>query len=130
LVGLTNKLNLKGQLSEVLTNVALVFATMCTIGLADNQNMLSWGTYLYSCLIVLIVSFVLANFIPSEAQQKAGLGIWLSRIMVVLFALFIGFDVEVLKQHAKVCKSPDYVNESLNLYLDVINLFSGISGSE
>lgn len=130
LIGVVNKLNLKGHLSDVLINVALVFVTMTTIGLVDNQNMLGWETYLYACLIALFVSFVIASFIPSEEQKKAGLGLWLSRLTVVLFALFIGFDVEVLKMNAKTCKNPDYVNESLNLYLDIVNLFNGFSGSE
>jgi FtsH-binding integral membrane protein len=130
LIGTVNRLNVKGHLYDVMYNAALVFSTMVAIGIVDNQNLLSWGTYLYACLGVLIISFLISSFLPSEEQKSAGYSVWLSRFMVVLFALFIGFDVEVLKENAKRCKNPDYVNESINLYLDMINLFNGLAGSE
>jgi len=130
LIGTVNRLNLKGNLFDVMLNVALVFSTMTIIGIVDNQNLLSWGTYLYACLGVLLISFIISSFFPSDEQKGVGYGVWLSRFMVVLFALFIGFDVEVLKENSKRCKNPDYVNESINLYLDIVNLFNGMAGSE
>jgi FtsH-binding integral membrane protein len=122
LLGTVNRLKLKGQLYDVMYNTALIFSTMTIIGIVDNQNLLSWGTYLYACLSVLIISFIISSFFPSSEQKTAGNSIWLSRVMVVLFALFIGFDVEILKENAKRCKNPDYVNESINLYFDILNL--------
>jgi len=130
LIGGVKRLNMKGELYEVIFNVALVFSTMTLIGIVDNQNLLAWENYLYACLGVLIVSSIISGFFPSKEQKSAGYNVWLSRFMVVLFALFIGFDVEVLKANAKRCKNPDYVNESVNLYLDIINLFNGFAGSE
>ena len=130
LIGTINRLNLKGNLNDVMFNVGLVFSTMAILGIVDNQNLLSWGNYLYACLFILLISFVISSFLPTDEQKKAGYNIWLNRIMVVLFALFIGFDVEVLKENAKRCKNPDYVNESINLYLDIVNLFRGFAGSD
>jgi FtsH-binding integral membrane protein len=103
---------------------------MTVIGIVDNQNLLAWENYLYACLVVLIIASLISGFFPSKEQKNAGYNVWLSRFAVVLFALFVGFDVEVLKENAKRCKNPDYVNESVNLYLDIINLFNGFAGSE
>lgn len=130
LIGTVKRLNMKGELYEVLFNAALVFSTMTIVGIVDNQNLLAWENYLYACLVVLIVASLISGFLPSKEQKSAGYNVWLSRFAVVLFAVFIGFDVEVLKENAKRCKKPDYVNESVNLYLDIINLFNGLASSE
>jgi FtsH-binding integral membrane protein len=48
----------------------------------------------------------------------------------VLFTIYIAFDVEILKENAAACNgNPDYVNESVNLYLDIVNLFTGLSNA-
>ena len=56
---------------------------------------------------------------------------WISRITVFLFAAFVGYDIQVLKENAKLCRgNPDYVKESVGLYLDILNLFTGFGGME
>lgn len=129
LVSITNRLKMKGQLNEILFDVALIFTSMTLIGLFDNQNLISWQNYLFGILFILILSFI-ASALFSSKEGKKNTHLWLSRLFVVLFAIFIAFDVEILKENAKICKSPDYINESLNLYLDIVNLFSGLGGSE
>jgi len=120
---------MKGQLNEILFDVALIFVSMTLIGFFDNQNLISWQNYLFGMLFILILSFI-ASALFSRKKEKNMTHIWLSRLFVVLFAIFIAFDIEILKENAKICKSPDYINESLNLYLDIVNLFSGLGSSE
>jgi FtsH-binding integral membrane protein len=103
---------------------------MTAIGLIDKGNMLDWGVYLSAGLIGLIFATIITSLMTQDKKEANTINLWISRLVVVLFTLYIGFDVEVLKVNAKLCKSnPDYVNESLNLYLDIVNLFSGIAGS-
>ena len=46
----------------------------------------------------------------------------------VLFTVFIAYDTQQMKVRAAAGSkgSPDYIEASLNLYLDVINLFSDV----
>jgi len=131
LVALASRLKQKGLLGPTLLNVAGIFTTMAVIGLIDNQNMLGWGVYLSAALIVLLITMLAGALFVSDKKTQNSMGTWISRAVVVLFTLFIGFDIQVLKENALLCDgNPDYVNESLHLYLDIINLFSGVGSSE
>jgi len=130
LSGLVKRLQQENLLSNNLIILATIFFSMTAIGLLDKGNMLDWGVYLSAGLIGLIFAMIITSLMPHDKKEANTIHLWISRLVVVLFTLYIGFDVEVLKVHAKLCKSnPDYVNESLNLYLDILNLFSGIAGS-
>jgi FtsH-binding integral membrane protein len=52
----------------------------------------------------------------------------ISYISILLFSLFIMYDTKSIIRNAKNCKvsafGPDYINESINLFLDSLNLFS------
>ena len=50
----------------------------------------------------------------------------LSYIGIVLFSLFIMYDTKKLIINSQNCENPDYINESLNLFLDSINLFQNM----
>jgi len=54
--------------------------------------------------------------------------VWIGRLIILLFTLYVGFDIQILKINAEACKdSPDYINESINLYVDILNIFTGLS---
>lgn len=94
----------------------------------------SWGSYLSIGLLALII-FELLDLIFSDnnsiyAHQKI-YGI----IGVILFSGFVLYDTNIIYQHAdqtlmncqgitNQLKCADYPSESLNLFLDIINLFS------
>jgi len=131
LVAFAARLEQKGVLGPTLLNVGGIFATMAAIGLVDNQNMLSWGVYLAAGLIVLVITMLCSALFLTDNKEKSNLNVWISRAIVVLFTFYIGFDVEVLKANAAICGiNPDYINESLHLYLDILNLFTGVGGVE
>lgn len=130
LTGFEQLLERKGVLNSVLLQTAGVFITMALVGLVDSQNMLEWGNYLFAALIGLLITMIVSAFLY-EGENKNTVSMWISRAVVILFALYTAFDVEILKENAKLCKgNPDYVKESINLYLDAINLFTGIGGSK
>jgi len=129
LTGFTKRLQQENLLSNTLVIVGTIFVCMTGIGLLDKGNMLDWGVYLSAGLFGLIVAMVVTSMTTKTQKDADIVHLWISRIVVVLFTLYIGFDIEVLKENAKLCKSnPDYINESMNIYLDVLNLFSGAGG--
>jgi FtsH-binding integral membrane protein len=131
LTGLVERLKQKNLLSNTLIIVGTIFLCMTAIGFIDKQNMLDWGVYLSVALFGLIIAMIITAFNTNTKEDADTAHLWFSRFILILFTLYIGYDVQVLKENAKLCRSnPDYVNESINLYLDIINLFSGAAGSQ
>ena len=129
LSGFVKKLKLEDVLSNTLLTVGAIFFSMTTIALFDKGNMLGWEVYLSAGLLGLILASIATIFMSKETKEANNIHMWISRFVVILFTLYIGFDVEVMKANAILCKSnPDYINESISLYLDIINLFSGVGG--
>jgi len=123
LIGIANRLNIEKDMSHVLLNISVLFATMSFIGLLDSQNALGWGTYLSSALTVLIILNVITSF-SKDSKNRPFISGLLSFFTIALFALFVGFDIEILKEHAINNSNPDYINESMDLYMDLVGLFS------
>jgi hypothetical protein len=131
ITGFTKRLKQENLLSNTLIIVGTIFVAMTGIGLLDRGNMLGWGVYLSAALFGLIIAMIVTSMTTKTKKDADIAHLWISRLIVVLFTLYIGFDVEVLKLNAKLCKSnPDYVNESLNIYLDILNLFEGVGGAQ
>lgn len=129
--GFVRRLKQENLLSNTLIIVGTIFGCMTGIGLLDRGNMLTWGTYLGVALFGLIIAMIVTAFTTKTKADADVTHLWISRAILVLFTIYIGFDVEVLKVNAALCKSnPDYVNESINLYLDIVNLFMGAGGAQ
>jgi FtsH-binding integral membrane protein len=114
-----------------------VFVGMVLVGLYDKNNMLGFGPYLLGALIGLILAqiilFILTATTTIQKEQYFEGRKLLSFFGVGLFSLFAAYDTQLVKLHARQCKKRgDYVNESLGLFLDFVNLFQdiGIAGME
>ena len=48
--------------------------------------------------------------------------------IIGLFILFVMYDTKLIQVHAKNCKEKtvDYINESLGLFIDALNLFQSL----
>lgn len=130
---LVARLKQRGLLFEVLVTVAGIFGTMTLVGFADRQNMLGLGPYLLAGLVGLIVAqfilWILASAGKISATQEGAIRKPLLWFGLALFTLFVGYDTQILKANARACKRgdrPDYINESLGLYLDLLNLFTKV----
>jgi FtsH-binding integral membrane protein len=53
-----------------------------------------------------------------------------SWVATILFSAFTAYDTQRLKEDARSSKAPDYINSSLGLYLDFLNLFESIGSLE
>lgn len=131
LSALVKKLEHKQLLTQVLVSVLGIFAAMTVVGFVDNQNMLGFGGYLLAGLVGLIlarVGLLIAMGLPFGADSKAvsTFNTALSWIGTALFSVYVAYDTQRLKIDARSRKAPDYVESSLDLYLDFINLFQNV----
>ena len=62
----------------------------------------------------------------NKIEPKNKYGRFISYITIIIFIMFILYDTKKVQENAKNCITADYINESLNLYLDTINLFANI----
>lgn len=119
------RLKAKGSLREVLASVAGIFLAMTIVGFVDNQNFLGFGGYLFAALIGLIlarIALLIANLSSPDAINFKNVNTLINWFATVLFAIFVAYDTQRLKDK-QVQKSKNYVNSSLGLFLDIINLF-------
>ena len=114
-----------------------IFVGMVAVGLYDKNNMLGFGPYLFGALIGLIVAqiiiIILVDTRTIQKEQYFEGRKLLSFFGVGLFSLFAAYDTQVVKVHARQCKKRgDYINESLGLFLDFVNLFQylGVAGMD
>lgn len=87
---------------------------------------LNWGT----TLITLLVAGVLAWFAPmivSKDSLNTAYYKMLSAAFTVLFMALILYDTKLLRVKASKCVYPDYPADSLNMFLDITNLFGSMS---
>jgi FtsH-binding integral membrane protein len=125
---LEDNLQQKGILFEVFVMTLGIFIPMVLLGLYDKYNILSWGNYLLFALIGLIIARIILYAVALTGyyndQNLTLTSQILSTFAVALFGLLSTYDVNLIKLKAKQCKSnPDYVDSSLGLFLDLLNIF-------
>ena len=114
-------------LAKTLVGTLGVFGAMSAVGFYDNQNLLGFGPYLLAALVGLLIARTGANlFLPSSSPKSTTMNKALSWIGAALFAAYTAYHTQQMKADAKSTKAPDYVNSSLGLYLDFLNLFQRI----
>lgn len=119
----------ESALTQTLIMTTGVFVGMMALGFYDSMNLLGFGPYLVAGLIGLIIARVAVHALGTPEEKAKGVP-WLNTIGVALFAVFTAYHIQVLRVFAKRCKTlkkakiePDYPAQSLNLYLDFINIF-------
>jgi FtsH-binding integral membrane protein len=123
LVSVVNDLESKNLLRTVLVTVAGIFLGMTAAGFYDTNSFLGLGGYLLAALFGLIVARIALFFVTKPEDMSRGNTI-LSWVGTVLFSVYIAYDTQTLKYASRT--KPDYINNSLGLFLDVINLFGNV----
>jgi len=88
----------------------------------------TWGFYLFSLLIILLVTTLCEqllrynNIIKTTRYSKT-----LSYGAIILFSFWILFDTKNIIKKSQACINPDYINQSMNILLDSLNIFTNIS---
>jgi uncharacterized protein len=134
---LVKRLDEQNILARTLFLATGVFVGMVAVGIYDKNNLLGFGPYLLGALIGLIIAqiilFILTATTAIQKQQYFQGRKVLSFVGIAIFSLLAAYDTQLVKLHARQCKKQgDYVNESLGLFLDFVNLFQdiGIAGME
>jgi FtsH-binding integral membrane protein len=127
---IAERLKQKDLLLDVLATVSSVFVAMTALGFYDKQNILGFGAYLFAGLIGLLLARLglgVANLAGAPTATLSTLNQGLSAFATLLFSIYLAYDTQMLKKMAAECKSnPDYIDGSISLYLDIINLFANI----
>ena len=128
LQSLVQKLETKQKIKDVLLLTTGIIGGMMVLGFYDNQNLLGFGSYFMAALAGLVIAQVfLLLFYSKEAHS------WISFIGATVFAGLTAYDTQVLKKNKQLCNNnnrrgvpPDYPKESINFFLDFVDLFSYI----
>ena len=122
LTGLVDRLESKGVIREVIANVAFVFIGMTIVAFIDKQNMIGFGPYLFAGLIGLFLGrlILLGVGFFKDSEELKPYNRALTYFAIVLFSVYVAYDTQVLK----ATRSRDYINNSLGLFLDILNLFT------
>ena len=126
---LEKQLEQKGLLTEVLAMTAGIFLPMVAVGFYDKANILSWHIYLFAALIGLIVARLILLGLAmtgyyNDKQITTGSKV-ISSFAIAVFALLTTWDINLIRAQAKDCKkNPDYVDASMGIFLDLLNLFT------
>jgi len=126
---LVERLQQKELLPQVLASVIGIFAAMTAVGFYDKQNLLGFGGYLLAALVGVVLGRIgLLIAMGSGVSQETLLNVnsGLSMIGTALFSIYVAYDTQQLKRDAKSKAKPDYIDASLGLYLDFLNLFSNV----
>jgi FtsH-binding integral membrane protein len=109
----------------------IVFTVLITAGLFILLSFLGsifgdyisfgWEKYLLMGLIGLILISIVSFFLP----RNQNFIYTISYITIGLFAMFVLVDTK--KILSVNCADPDYINSSMSLFLDVLNIFSAVN---
>lgn len=129
---LLDRLDQKDQLAHVLTLTTGVFLGMAALAYFGPVNFLRFGWFLFAGLLGLIIGEIIwlvlevTDTIPDRVSATGNkVFSWLG---VAIFTLYTAYDTQMIKARAAACRDKgDYINESLSLFLDFVNLFSNVA---
>ena len=125
-----NRYKAEGTLTDVLLTDSGIFLAMTAVGFYDQQNLLGYEIYLFAALIGLVLGRLgvgVAMLVGAPEKKITGWNLFFSVLATFVFSVYIAFDTQVLKEMAKECKGqPDYINGSLSLYVDIVNMFYNV----
>ena len=106
-------------LLNALASTALMAGAAAVFARTTQWNLGFMGRFLFLGIIGLLVMGLLQIFFPS--LRGGQMEIWLSGAGVVLFSLFIAYDIQRIQHLSRLGTSPFLL--ALSLYLDIYNLF-------
>jgi len=89
---------------------------------------LSWGPVLVFLLLAGMITELLFRYFNKD-KKTSGRSKGFAYFFIALFTIFILYDTKKIQVNAKSCKEAtvDYINESLAIVLDAINLFQNLA---
>jgi len=87
---------------------------------------INWGSTLFTLLMGLIVVQIFGIIAPEFYTSQTHY--YLSYFSLLLFAFFVLFDTKRLMIKARQCVKADYINDSMGVVLDALNIFTDLFG--
>jgi len=121
-----------GKLTSVLsstlfTTLSIVIILTAIAFYKPEWISLSWQPILLVLLVAGILLKMGLMIFTRDAQSYNKWSLILSYGFVILFSFLLLYDTKKLQINAKNCKIPNYINESIGIFLDIINLFSHLT---
>ena len=111
----------------------LLILTLLSIIVYLNPNIINDNiiTYLFIGLLgVIIARLVELYMIYTNKEVNSKFSNAINYIVILLFSFYIMYDTKSIISNAEQCKvspfGPDYIREAINLFLDSLNMFSGL----
>uniref|UniRef100_A0A7S0ZZ73 Uncharacterized protein n=1 Tax=Noctiluca scintillans TaxID=2966 RepID=A0A7S0ZZ73_NOCSC len=105
----------------------LIFLCMTIFAWKSKTDFTGFGPYLFAALMVLMVFGFVVSLLAMSGVQVYWAFMAYNLIGVIIFTFYIVYDTQLIigewGGHAHQFGIDDYVFASLNLYLDIINLF-------
>ena len=108
---------------KIITMAVMTILTLFTFW-KPNLISLSWGSTLLTLLTGLILIRIIGIIFPQSYTSQTDY--ILSYVSLVLFSFFMLWDTKFLIVKAKQCVNADYINDSLGVVLDGLNIFTNI----
>lgn len=86
---------------------------------------LSWGKILMILLIIVIVIGVLGLFLFRNSRN---FNLFYFILIIGLFSAFVLYDTQAIVKICQTNVKHDYINQSLGLFIDLVNIFAGVTG--
>ena len=116
-------------LSAILTTLLLTIILSVIAFLKPELISFSLGPILLMILIAVIIMEITMIIIYRKDYSKIrGFYRGFCYFVIFLFMGFILYDTKMLRIRAKSCINADYIQESLNLFLDIFNIFVRVLG--
>ena len=115
------------MITSALTTLFLVLILSFVAFKRPDLISLSWGPVLFTILLTVIIFEVVTMLLfPKIRLNRNGtLNKVMAYIVIILFMFYILYDTKMMTIRAKKCNNnADYINESLNLFLDIFNIFA------
>ena len=117
------------NLQEALLEVVGIFISMLVAGIFTVQmgyKLDILGQILFFSLLTILIARVINTYVRRTRDEEKN-SIVPSRIVTILFALFVVYDTNKILQRNY---SGNFVNASLDYFLDIFNLIRSVGGNE
>jgi len=109
---------------KTIQNIAITIALFLSLTLFSNMFSdkinLGWERYLVFILVLMILVYIVGYFTGLSQTSIKTLAI----IGIIVFSLFILVDTKRL--NSINCENPDYISNTMGLFLDTLNIFSNM----
>tara|TARA_B110000114_G_C15042351_1_gene377632 strand:+ start:526 stop:1305 length:780 start_codon:yes stop_codon:yes gene_type:complete len=114
-------------LSVMFSLIAILVVFTAVAFIKPDLISLSWGPILLFILVGMIIVQVV-DLIMNRNKKVYKRPKAFAYIIIVLFIFFLLYDTKIIQIQAKKCKTEtaDYINQSLGVILDAINLFQNL----